>query len=119
MNYIYLSIVLLCVIIIICLIFIFSRKKSKNPKEAFSSSYLTKDELTNIIKETKKDLSQDNIFIQNVIYDNIKKYLIERVDKLYNPLTSNTQNTQIIEPLINNINTKFMINNFELENIYK
>ena len=48
MNYIYISIVLVCVIIIICLFFYFSRKKTN---EAFSSSYLTKDELTNIIKE--------------------------------------------------------------------
>ena len=49
MNNIYISIVLLCVIIIICLIFYFSGKKSKKPNEAFSSSYLTKDELSDVI----------------------------------------------------------------------
>ena len=49
MNYIYISIVLVRVIIIICLFFYFSRKKSKKTNEVFYSSYLTKDELTNII----------------------------------------------------------------------
>ena len=39
----------MCVIIIICLIFYFSGKKSKNPNEAVVSSYLTKDELSDVI----------------------------------------------------------------------
>jgi hypothetical protein len=75
--------------------------------------------LTNIIKQTKKDLSDDNIYLQDVIKEKINSFLIERVDKLYNPITPNT--IQIVKPLmqINSKDTKYTINNFELENIYK
>ena len=85
MNNIYISIVLLCVIIIICLIFYFSGKKSKNPNEAFSSSYLTKDELTNVIRgkisllqsvynsslQYKSYYNVDNTFTEEIIINGI------------------------------------------------
>ena len=100
MNYIYLSIVLLCVIIIICLIFIFSRKKSKNPKEAFSSSYLTKDELSDvIIGKITVGQSLNNSSIQHKCYYNldntfkvetIKNGIIEGItDGTYNIISKN------------------------------
>ena len=85
MNNIYISILLLCVIIIICLIFYFSGKKSKNPNEAFSSSYLTKDELTNVIRgkislyqsvynssiQYKRYYNVDNKFTEEIIINGI------------------------------------------------
>ena len=109
MNNIYISIVLLCVIIIICLIFIFSGKKSKNPKEAFSSSYLTKDELSDVIRgKITVSLSLSDSSKQYKIYYNVDNTIkVETIKNgIIEGITNGTYN------IISKNNAGYIENNF-------